>query len=78
MILICVAPNLSCFSIIEHISLELLAIVPKNQQWPSFIVSGVPVGKISGPSISSLSIKDFRGKINSLGAPKSLMVVTPE
>ena len=52
--------------------------MPKNQQWPSYIVSGVPVGKISGPSISSLSIKDFRGKINSLGAPKSLMVVTPE
>ena len=60
------------------ISLELCAIDPKNQQWPSFIVIGVPVGNISGPFLNPSSISFFRGKIKSFGDPKSLSEVTPD
>ena len=77
-IFMCVAPKFNWLSITLKISLELCAIDPKNQQWPSFIVIGVPVGKIFGPLFIPSSISFFKGKIKLFGDPKSLIEVTPD
>ena len=53
-------------------------VAPKNQQWPSFIVIGVPVGYIFGPLIMPLLISFWIGNIKLFGEPRSLSEVTPD